>query len=197
MLIVCPPVGHHLTIGNFEDCSQAIRNSFVGTEHPKIPILFIRFDYVAQKPGECPGGSLAFLASLRKTYGVLLEIWHFELFEQHSAVRVWIRSHASRALRRKLSEFGHQLSRTVEKLLWFVAFKPRLELCKMFFVRLQIGVYNLMRAERAFVLFSVDFLGACPPLGRYKNDHRPARPRGCVSFAGVLLYALYLDDCVV
>ncbi len=35
---------------------------------------------------------------------------------------------------------------------------------------------NLVRAERALDLLSVDFAGSSPSLGRRQHDHRPLRP---------------------
>ena len=49
--------------------------------------------------------------------------------------------------------------------------------------------WHLMGAPSAFDRFAVDNLGASPAFGRAQDEHGPARTRGVVVLAGVLLDA--------
>ena len=105
--------------------------------------------------------------------GVIAEIGHFQVAEQHAAVGVRVGAHASVAFGGEFGQFGAKAAVLVEQFLGLVAFQPFFELLEVLGFGRQFGKRHLVRAPGAFDRFAIDFLGAGPAFGGAQDDHGP------------------------
>src|SRR5215470_15946833 len=95
-------------------------------------------------------------------------------------------SHASRAGRREVSEFGHEFAGLIEEFLGCVALHPFFELLDVFRVFSKIRNRNLMSSPGILYGFSVNRFRTRPALRGSQNDHRPqGKVRGVTVSRGV------------
>ena len=78
--------------------------------------------------------------------GVVAEVRHPEIAQEHAAVRVRVCPHPPRARRRERPQLGAQAAVVVEQLVGAVAAHPGLELAHVIRAVRQIGERDLMRA---------------------------------------------------
>ena len=101
----------------------------------------------------------------RHVDGVVAEIRHAQVAQQHAAVGVGIRAHASFALGRKFGQFRFQAALLIEEFLRPVAPQPVFQQLEVFGMGGRVGERHLVRAEGAFDLQAVDHLRPRPALG--------------------------------
>ena len=169
-----------LTVGDFEDRAQEIREGLIGTEDAEVALILIQLGHVAQELPEYKRILAVHGAGRRHGDRVSVEVRHAQVAQQKAAVGVGIGAHPPVALRRQLGQFRHEAAISIEQLLRLVALHPAFELLDMIGM---LGVHqerHLVRSERALDLQAIDDLRSGPAFGRPQDDHRPARPRGVV-----------------
>jgi len=107
--------------------------------------------------------------------------------EEDPTVRVRVRAHPALAPRGKPPQLGAQPAALVEELLGAVAAHPLLEHVSMSGVLARAEHGDLVCSPRAFDLQSVDLSKPRPALGASEDQHRPARTRRALPFAGRFL----------
>lgn len=126
----------------------------------------------------------------RHVDSVVAEIRHAPVAQQHRAVGVGIRAHASFALGRGFGQFRFQAALVIEEFLRSVAPQPVFQQLEVFGMGGRVGERHLVRTEGAFNLLAIDHLRPRPALGGTENNHRPARTREVAVDVGVLLVIL-------
>ena len=96
---------------------------------------------------------------------VVAEIRHPQVAQQHAAVGVGIRAHASFALGREFGQFRFQAALLVEEFLRPVAPQPVFQQLEVFGMGGRVGERHLVRTEGAFDLQAIDDLRSRPALG--------------------------------
>ena len=109
--------GVPLALGHFKEGFQTVRERLVGAEDPEIPLLTVQLRHIAQERPE--HARIPDAAHPRRGHvdGVVAEIRHPQVAEQHAAVGVRVRAHAPFALGRKFSQFRFQPALLIEEFL--------------------------------------------------------------------------------
>ena len=154
-----------LTVGDFEDRAQKIRECLIGTEDTEIPLILIQLGDIAQELTQHERILAVHGAGRRHIHRVVAEVRHSQIAQQNAAVGVRIGAHAPVALRRQVGQFRHEPAILIEQLLGLVAFHPAFQLLDMIGM---LGIHQqryLVRPEGAFDLQAVDYFRSCPALG--------------------------------
>ena len=113
-----------MPVGHLKHGGQAIGKRFVGAEDSEIALLPIELRHIAQEHAEFVRvGSLNGSWCLH-VHRVVPKVRHDQVAEQHTAVGVGIRTHASVALGRQFGQFRFQAALLVEEFLRPVAAQP-------------------------------------------------------------------------
>ena len=159
-----------------EEGFQTVGERLIRAEDPEIALLSVQLRHIAQEAAE----HMYVADSAHPGHGhfrrVVAEIRHPQIPQKDAAIGVRVRSHASFALGRQLSQFRFQATLRIEKLLRPVALQPVFKEFEVLGMGRRIGERHLMRTECAFDLQAIDHLRSRPALGRLEDDHRPARP---------------------
>jgi len=89
-----------LALGGFKEGFQAIRERLVGTKDPEIPLLAVQLHRIAQERPEHMHVAYPAPPCREHVLRVVAEIRHPQVPQQHAAVGVGVRAHASFALGR-------------------------------------------------------------------------------------------------
>ena len=95
-------------------------------------------------------------ARRRDLYRIVAEIGHHQILQQLPAVRVWICAHSPLTARSECGELRYQRAMFVEQLFRPVTLEPIAQDREMLRLLRESAQWNLMRAERAFGLFSIN-----------------------------------------
>jgi hypothetical protein len=131
---------------------QAVGERLVRAKDPEIPLLTVQLRHVAQKGSEHMRVADAAHAWLGHRFRVVAEIRHPQVAQQHAAVGVGIRAHASFALGRKFGQFRFQAALLIEEFLRPVAPQPLFQQLEVFGMGGRVGERHLVRTEGAFNL---------------------------------------------
>ncbi len=157
--------GVPLTIGDFKNRAQEIRECLIGTEDAEITLVLIQLGHVAQKLTQHERVLAVDGAGRRHIHRVDVEVRHAQVAEQKAAVGVGIGTHPPVALRRQLGQFRHETAIFIEQLLGLVAFHPAFKLFDMIGM---IGIHqerHLVRSEGALDLQAIHDFRSGPALG--------------------------------
>ena len=168
--------GLPLTVGDFKDRAQEIRERLIGTEDAEITLILIQRGHVAEEVTQHEGILSFHGAGRRHTHRMGVEIRHAQVAEENSAVGVRISAHPPVALGRQFGQFRQEPAVVIEQLFRLVAFHPAFQQLDMIGM---LGIdqeRHLVRTEGALDLQAVDDFRSRPALGRPEDDHGPARP---------------------
>ena len=157
--------GVPLTVGDFKNRAQEIRERLIGTEDTEITLILIQLGHVTQELTQHERILAVNGAGRRHIHRVVAEVRHAQVAQQNAAVGVRIGAHPPVALRRQLGQFRHQPAILIEQLLGLVAFHPAFELLDMIGM---LGIHqqrHLVRSEGALDLQAVDYFRSRPALG--------------------------------
>ncbi len=156
--------GVPLALGRLEQGSQTVGERLVRAEDPEVSLLLVQLRDVTQERSEHTRIADAARPGRRHGLGVVAEIRHPQVAQQHAAVGVRIGAHASLAPGRKFGQFGLEAALRVEELFRPVAPQPFFQQPEVLGMRGRLE-RHLVRAEGAFHLQAVDDLRAGPALG--------------------------------
>ena len=157
--------GIPLTVGDFKNCAQKIRERFIGTEDSEIVLIIIQFGYIAKEIAEHERILAGNRAGRRNMHGVDVEVRHAQIAKQNAAIGVRIGAHAPVAFWRQLLQFGDKSPVPIEQFLGLVALHPAF---KLFDVIGMIGIdqeWYLVRPESALDLQPIYEFRSRPALG--------------------------------
>ena len=169
-----------LTIGDFKDRAQEIRECLIGTEDAEITLILIQLGHVTQELTQHERILAVNGAGRGHGHRVVVEIRHAQVAQQNAAVGVRIGAHPPVALRRQFGQLRHEPAIFIEQFLGLVALHPAFQLLDMIGM---LGIHqdrHLVGSEGALNLQAVDYFRSGPALGRPQDDHGPARPGGVV-----------------
>ena len=154
-----------MAFGHFKEGLQAVGERLVRAKDPEIPLLTVQLRHIAQETPEHM--RVADAAHPRRGHvdRVVAEIRHPQVAEQHAAVGVGIRAHASFALGRQFGQFRFQAALLIEEFLRPVAPQPVFQQLEVFGMGGRVGERHLVRPEGAFNLQAIDHLRPRPALG--------------------------------
>src|SRR5262249_32728859 len=135
----------------------------------------VRFHNIAQKHSERAGVLHLQLTRLFKLDSVLSKVGQVKPFLEEPSVCVRIRTHATVALRRKLTEVGYQCSVGIKQFFRFVTTHPGLEYFQLFRIFLHRGQRHLVCSPESLELVSSHFCRRGPALRGTEHDHWPPR----------------------
>ena len=116
--------GVPLTVGDFKDRAQEIRERLIGTEDTEITLILIQLGHVAQELTQHERILAVHGTRRRHIHRVVVEVRHAQVAQQNAAVGVGIGAHPPVALRRQLGQFRHESAIFIEQLLRLVALHP-------------------------------------------------------------------------
>ena len=157
--------GVPLTVGDFKDRAQEIRECLIGTEDAEIALILIQLGHVAQELAQHERILAVDGAGRRHIHRVVVEVRHAQIAQQNAAVGVRIGAHPPVALRRQFGQFRHEPAIFIEQLLGLVAFHPAFKLLDMIGM---LGIHqerHLVRSEGALDLQAIDDFRSRPALG--------------------------------
>ena len=157
--------GVPLTVGDFKNRAQEIRECLIGTEDAEIALILIQLGHVTQELAQHKRILALNGAGRRHIHRVDVEVRHAQVAQQNAAVGVRIGAHPPVALRRQLGQFRQESAVLIEQLLGLVAFHPAFKLLDMLGMS---GIHqerHLVRSEGAFNLQAVDDFRSRPALG--------------------------------
>ena len=93
--------GVPLTVGDFKNRAQEIRERLIGTEDPEIALILIQFGHVTQKLAQHQRILAVDGAGRRHLHRVIMEVRHSQVAQQNAAVGVRIGAHPPLALGRQ------------------------------------------------------------------------------------------------
>ena len=166
-------VGEPGLLARLVDGIELVRGRLVRAEHAEV--VGVELEDVAQELAELARVLDLGHAGLLHRHGVVAEIGHAQRTAQPAAVRVRVRAHAARTLRRQCLELLDQPAVCIEQLLWPVALHPLLEQLEVVGVVAHVRERHLVRAPVALDCLARDLLRPGPALGAAQHDHRPAR----------------------
>src|SRR5665647_763935 len=175
-------------IGSLEDGREPVGGCLVRPEQAER--LAVAGDNVAQEGAQHSGGLTAGCARLGHLNRVGAKVGQVEIVQQQAAVGVRVGAHAPMPLGWQVAELLDEGALVVEELLGPVAAQPRFEQRKVLGNVSGCADGDLMGAEGALDGLVVDLLRPRPAFGCAQNDHRPARARGVVALARLLLDGL-------
>ena len=100
--------GVPLTVGDFENRSQEIRECLVGTEDTEIALILVQLGHVTQEIAKHKRILAVNGAGRGHIYRVGVEVRHAKVAQQNAAVGVRIGAHPPVALRRQFGQFRHE-----------------------------------------------------------------------------------------
>ena len=154
-----------LTVGDFKNRAQEIRECLIGTEDTEITLILIQLGHVAQEVTQHERVLGVHGAGRRHIHRVDAEVRHAQIAQQNAAVGVRIGAHPPVALRRQFGQFRHEPAIFIEQFLGLVAFHPAFQLLDMIGM---LGIHqqrHLVRSEGALDLQAVDYFRSRPALG--------------------------------
>ena len=157
--------GVPLTVGDFKNRAQKIRERLIGTEDAEITLILIQLGHVAQELAQHERILAVHGAGRRHIHRVDVEVRHAQVAQQNAAVGVRIGAHPPVALRRQFGQFRHEPAIFIEQFLGLVALHPAFKLLDMIGM---LGIHqerHLVRAEGALDLQAVDDFRSRPALG--------------------------------
>ena len=157
--------GIPLTVGDFKDRAQEIRERLIGAEDAEIALLLIQLGHVTQELAQHERILAVNGTRRRHVYRVRVKVRHAQVAQQNSAVGVRIGAHPPVALRRQFGQFRQQAAIFIEQFLGLVAFHPAFKLLDMIGM---LGIHqerHLVRAEGALDLQTIDDFRSGPALG--------------------------------
>ena len=157
--------GVPLTVGDFKNRAQEIRERLIGTEDAEIALILIQLGHVAQELTQHERILAVNGTGRRHIHRVDVEVRHSQVAQQNAAVGVGIGAHPPVALRRQFGQFRHEPAILIEQFLGLVALHPAFKLLDMIGM---LGIHqerHLVRSERAFNLQTIDDFRSRPALG--------------------------------
>ena len=154
-----------MALGHFKEGLQAVGERLVRTKDPEIALLTVQLGHIAQERPEHMRVADAEHSRRGHGFGVVAEIRHAQVAQQHAAVGMRIRAHASFALGRQFGQFRFQAALRIEEFLRPVAPQPVFQQLEVFGMGGRVGERHLVRPEGAFNLQAIDHLRPRPALG--------------------------------
>ena len=119
--------GVPLAVGRFKERFQAVGERLVRAEDAEVPLRIVQLRHIAQETPEHMRVADAGRSRRRHIDRVGAKVRHPQIAQQHAAVGVGIRAHASFALGRQFGQFRFQPALLIEELLRPVAPQPVLQ----------------------------------------------------------------------
>ena len=163
-LVIFYFTGVPLTVGEFKNRAEKIRESLIGPEDTEITLILVQFGNVAQEATQHQCILSVNLAGRRNVHGVKMKIRHAQVAQQNAAVGVRIGAHPAVALRCQFSQFRHEPPILIEQLLGFIALHPTFKLLDMIGMLRIYEKRHLVRTESALDLQTIDEFGPRPAL---------------------------------
>src|SRR6266849_8978354 len=117
---------------------------------------------------------------------VASEVREAKLAPDETAVRMWVRAHATVTGRRRFGNLFCEASGFVEQLLRTIAAHPLLEQAQVFGILAHRCKGNLMSAPESFDFLAIDFLRPGPSFWTAQNDQRPLGRLGFVIIRAIV-----------
>ena len=153
-----------MALGHFKQRFQAVGERLVRAKHAEIALLIVQLRHIAQERPEHMRVADAGCPRRGHVGRVVAEIRHAQIAQQHAAVGVGIRAHASFALGREFGQFRFQAALLIEEFLRPVALEPVFQQLEVFGMGVRVQ-RHLVRTEGAFDLQAIDHLRPGPALG--------------------------------
>ena len=153
-----------LPLGHLEQRFQAVGECLVRAENAEIALLVIQLRHITQETPEHMGVADAARARRGHVDRVVAEIRHPQVVQQHAAVGMGIRAHASAPLGRKFGQFRFQAALVIEEFLGPIAPQPVFQQFEVFGLTGWVE-RHLVRTEIAFDLLAIDHCRSGPALG--------------------------------
>ena len=173
--------------GDLEQRVQPVGLGLVRSDDAEVALLLVAPQDVAQHGAEHPRRLGRAAAGGGDRNGVVAEVRHVQVTQQHAAVRVRSRAEPARAGGHEAQDLGPRRAPGREQLGGPVGLQPLLQLAQVRGIGAHLRERNLVRAPRSLHRQPVHLGRPGPALGRAQDDHRPPLAGSPAALAGSVL----------